>query len=83
MRFGRGGPWSSREPPLPVAPLQVEINLPHLIMLDPRSGPASNRHAPTNPEDPPVLAFEGIKVADFTQVLSGPFATFQLGLLGA
>ena len=28
-------------------------------------------------------AFDGIRVADFTQVLSGPVATYQLGLLGA
>ena len=29
------------------------------------------------------VAFEGIRIADFTRVLSGPFATCQLGLLGA
>ena len=29
------------------------------------------------------VAFEGIRIADFTRVLSGPFATYQLGLLGA
>lgn len=28
-------------------------------------------------------AFEGIRIVDFTQVLAGPFATYQLGLLGA
>ncbi len=27
--------------------------------------------------------FEGVKILDFTQVLAGPYATFQLGLLGA
>ncbi|MCC6534549.1 MAG: CoA transferase [Burkholderiales bacterium] len=30
-----------------------------------------------------VKPFEGLRVLDFTQVLSGPFATFQLALLGA
>jgi len=30
-----------------------------------------------------ALAFDGVRIADFTQVLSGPFATYQLGLLGA
>ena len=29
------------------------------------------------------VAFEGIRIADVTRVLSGPFATYQLGLLGA
>ncbi|MBT6274901.1 MAG: CoA transferase [Chromatiales bacterium] len=28
-------------------------------------------------------AYDGIKILDFTQVLSGPISTFQLGLLGA
>ena len=28
-------------------------------------------------------AFPGIKVIDFTQIVSGPFATEQLALLGA
>ena len=27
--------------------------------------------------------FSGIRILDFTQVFAGPFATFQLGLLGA
>ncbi len=27
--------------------------------------------------------FQGVKILDFTQVLAGPYATFQLGLLGA
>lgn len=27
--------------------------------------------------------FHGVKILDFTQVLAGPYATFQLGLLGA
>src|SRR3546814_17969088 len=28
-------------------------------------------------------AFDGVRVIDFSQVLAGPFCTFQLGLLGA
>ena len=28
-------------------------------------------------------AFDGITILDFTQVISGPMATYQLGLLGA
>ena len=27
--------------------------------------------------------FEGVRIVDFTQVLAGPFCTYQLGLLGA
>ena len=27
--------------------------------------------------------FEGIKILDFTQVLAGPYASFQLALMGA
>ena len=27
--------------------------------------------------------FEGIRIIDITHVLAGPFATYQLGLLGA
>ena len=27
--------------------------------------------------------FEGVKILDFTQVLAGPYASFQLALLGA
>lgn len=28
-------------------------------------------------------AFEGVRILDFTQVLAGPYAVMQLGLLGA
>jgi crotonobetainyl-CoA:carnitine CoA-transferase CaiB-like acyl-CoA transferase len=27
--------------------------------------------------------FEGVRVIDFTQVIAGPFASYQLALLGA
>ena len=27
--------------------------------------------------------FEGVKILDFTQVLAGPYASYQLALLGA
>jgi len=27
--------------------------------------------------------FEGVRILDFTQVLAGPFASYQLALLGA
>ena len=27
--------------------------------------------------------FEGVRILDFTQVLAGPYASYQLGLLGA
>ena len=27
--------------------------------------------------------FEGVRIIDITHVLAGPFATYQLGLLGA
>ena len=28
-------------------------------------------------------AFEGVRIVDFTQVVAGPVATYQLGMLGA
>src|SRR6202012_1857967 len=37
-----------------------------------------------NPEEPHVTRpFEGVKILDFTQVLAGPYASYQLALLGA
>jgi CoA-transferase family III len=42
-----------------------------------RHGPAIVRRIPmTRP-------FEGVRIIDITHVLAGPFATYQLGLLGA
>src|SRR5580692_7091039 len=37
-----------------------------------------------NQEDPHVTRpFEGVKILDFTRVLAGPYASYQLALLGA
>ena len=30
-----------------------------------------------------MRTFEGVRVIDFTQVIAGPFATYQLALMGA
>ena len=46
--------------------------------------PPRNGKGKKNQEDIPLTRpFEGVKILDFTQVLAGPYASYQLALLGA
>src|ERR1700742_4715194 len=50
------------------------------VPASPTRGEASKK----NQEEPHVTRpFEGVKILDFTQVLAGPYASYQLALLGA
>src|SRR3712207_5674208 len=44
---------------------------------------ASRRPEPMATPDASPRPFEGVRILDFTQVLAGPFAAYQLALLGA
>jgi crotonobetainyl-CoA:carnitine CoA-transferase CaiB-like acyl-CoA transferase len=54
---------------------------PPLRGVDP---PSPTRGEGENQEDVHLTRpFEGVKILDFTQVLAGPYASYQLALLGA
>src|SRR5204862_7813975 len=48
-----------------------------------RGHPLPQGERERNQEDDLTRPFEGVKILDFTQVLAGPYASYQLALLGA
>ena len=49
----------------------------------PRDVAGANDKNNIQEDDAVTRPFEGVKILDFTQVLAGPYASYQLALLGA